>query len=555
MVSSGSKKLFFLFALPNILHQQYYIFRFPTMFTSIDKTTNDNVSFSIVDSRSIKHEQADQSVIKIRTPNQLNNSLPHLESRMDHPPLPPPVYQQVLRVRDEDRRQTTLPPRRHSVHPNSTQQFVSNRVVVKRLGNTTITTARNGIGIPASIKQNMPAVQQLMSNGNLVKFTTASPQTNTNNIHGVPPTNSDSRDHIIAQLQEQNRELKKALIDIRKESSEIGYRMNRWSSNITQMLNKFNSIQSPQQKPKVKITARKSTSPSVPPPYNFREHSSPPTTLNVVRQQPIRIGQLKQAPDSKLVAYRSPVFPVRDAKILGLLECNLYQTQYFAHVKRNTFNTIQNIVITKPTQMLDSVLKALVHDDLLIQFVLKDDYKPLSDKTKALTWKCYPMVKELFASVVNMMSMRKFNKKVDPQSIEQFLRNKILKNQQNQSETSQPSVSATVTITRTAPQSIQSTSGITRVSPPKITEGGEKRAVIIRNYTPPNEADRNSRSRSSSEVKSDDISNGSNDNKDITAKDDVRAIEDEYNNEEYDNEYYDDDDDEDMFVLDPEENN
>lgn len=518
------------------------------MFTSVDKAKHENISFSILDSRSIKHEALDQSVIKIKTPNQLNNSLPQVEPRTMEQPQ---QFHQILRH---------LPPRRHSVHPNSPNsnhqfgQYVStNKVVVKRLGNTTISsTARNGIGLlPTSFKQNIPAVHQLMSNGNLVRVSTASPQTTNVANSTTAPQTSDSRDHIIAQLQEQNRELKKALIDIRKESSEVGYRMNRWASNITQMLNKFQTIPSPQQKPKVKITARKSTSPNVPP-YNFREHSTPSpssqsTATAVVpaklRQHPVRI--LKSTPETKLVAYRSPVFPVKDSKILGLLECNLYQTQYFAHVKRNTFNTTQNIEIIKPTQMLDAVLKALIHDDLLNLFVLRDDNKPLADKTKALTWKCYPMVKELFGSVVNMLSMRKFNKKVDPQSIEQFLRNRILKNLNSPNT----SVSATVTVTRTAPQLVQP-SGITRISPPKNMI--RDKAVIVRHFSPPKDVDRDSRSRSSEIMKSDDHSNGSNEKDNAAEVHNFRMMDEELNDDG--DEYYGEDDDDEMFVLDADEN-
>lgn len=467
-----------------------------------------------MDARSIKDESSDYAVIKVRTPNQLNDSV--------QSPSPTAVQAALEKIRRQG-----FPQRRHSVHPGSQMptpsphHYVSlnNKVVVKRLGNTTISTARNGQLSPSLVKQSAPAFRQLVSHsGNLVRLS-AAPATNQSTTATATSSQlpssiaaSDPRDHIIAKLQEQNRELKRALIDIRSEGNEIIYRTNRWTARISQILNKLQSIPSSptsQQQgqqtsqpaqvmlgPRTKITARKSTSP-MQSPYIVRDRPSPPqqqqvttemrryvqrlapkppvmTTKSITQQAPpIRIVRQPQQTESsqpprgvtRTVAYRSPVFPVKEQKILGLLECNLYQSQYFVHVKRNTFTLVQNLEITKPTQMLDSVLKTLIHEDLLKKFVVGNDlsHRATNDTTRPPSWRAYPMIRDLFNSVVNMISMRKFSKKVDPLSIDQFLKNKVLKNLSAQQKP--PSVSATVTVSRSDnPDS--TTTFIRRLSPP-----------------------------------------------------------------------------------------
>lgn len=528
-----------------------------------------------MDARSIKDESTDQMVIKVRTPNQVNNTLQRTNPT-DQPQRS--TLQQAL-----ERQHLSLnvmPPRRHSVHPGSAPSPSSNgtvtfngnnKVIVKRLGSTTISTQRNGgsVQLPPNVtKQSPPALRQMMSNGELVSRVNLSHHQSTSlaqmqNQHShESQSRPDARDHIISKLQEQNRELKKALIDIRTESSEIVLRVNRWSSRITHMLNKFQSIQSPKSQPvqqqstaqvlassmmpgpRTKVTARKSTSP-MQPTYVNRSSMSPPPLQQMSRQisnlppdhhariikrygsgylmmaqqqhqqqaktiqQQSTIRVLKTAAtDSKTVPFRSPVFPIKDDKVLGLLECNLYQAQYFAHIKRNTFNLVSHFDISKPTQMLDSVLKTLIHEDLLNKFMLNDN---IVNGVPTVTWKNFPMVKDLFNAVVNMVSMRKFEKKVDPLSIDQFLKNKIIKHLQLAGR----SVSATVTITRTQPPpSTSSTNNmpvtIRAVSP---TEMPKSRTTLVKV--------RSDRSGSSPVTKSNENSNDASESSKITNENDI----------------------------------
>lgn len=516
-----------------------------------------------MDARSIKDESTDQMVIKVRTPNQVNNSL-HRTNTSDQPTRS--TLQQALERQNINL--NVMPPRRHSVHPGSAPSPSSNgtvtfngnnKVIVKRLGSTTISTQRNsgGVQLPPNVtKLSPPTIRQMMSNGELVTRVNLSHHQSTSlaqmqNQHSrESQSRPDARDHIISKLQEQNRELKKALIDIRTESSEIVLGVNRWSSRITHMLNKFQSIQSPKSQavpqstlqqlasssmpgPRTKVTARKSTSP-MQPTYVNRSSMSPPPLQQMSRQ--VSISNLPQdqqsrivkrygagylmmsqqqhqqqvkaiqqqstirvlktaATDSKTAPFRSPVFPIKDDKVLGLLECNLYQSQYFAHIKRSTFNLVSHFDISKPTQMLDSVLKTLIHEDLLNKFMLNDN---IVNGVPAITWKNFPMVKDLFNAVVNMVSMRKFEKKVDPLSIDQFLKNKIIKHLQLAGR----SVSATVTITRTQPptstRSANSPVTIRAVSPAEMPKSRTTLVKIRSDGSPVTKSNENSNDASES---------------------------------------------------------
>lgn len=529
------------------------------MFKSVDKTKNENISLNILDPRTIKDEMMDEhAVIKIRTPHQVNSSY-EIEGRQVMPPA-------VMRA-------NTMPPRRHSVHPGApVPQFISNnnKVVVKRLGNTTI-SARNGF--PMTMKQSPVNVVKDMITGNLVTVTQPSPPKNS------PPT--DPRDHLIVQLQEQNRELKKALIEARRENTDSINRMHRSNNNISLLLSKFQTIPSPQQVivqqgfagVRTKLTARKSTSP-MQPSYSVEERSStPPQTTTVNRlmtmqkpaqpqpvryQQPVRyVPRLMPKPPTMMTpsnmqqttrppqqirllkttnpttGYRSPLLPIKDPKELGVLECNLYQSQYFAHVKRSTFSLICDIEVVKPPQMLEAVLKTLLHDSLLRSFTLNENYIP----GQTLTWKSFPMVQELYAAIVNMISIRKFNKKVCPKSLKEFLQKLVIKNM-NQMK---PSVQATVTITRT--DSSQPSQTFVRMASTPPPGGVTFRA------TSPKSADISNHSNDTSTTKSNENSNDASGPKidEMETIDDDNAVQGNGEVEDYD-EF-----EEEMFVFEDEE--
>lgn len=378
------------------------------------------------DLEDIKAERVEKALIKVRTPGQLNDSVTKADENGKN------AYTSFKRIQPGTVRGATV-----------IGKFPNNSVVLKRLGNTTIRTI-------AKIPSN-PLLAEACNNNNNVKQIayrrmSVMPRDEANSS----PT-ADVRDHIIQKLQEQNREMKKALIDFNREAIALKSRFNNWSNSIESMLEKFSKLPQPQGVPrtKVKITARKSTSPRItrcmpprsesppnietpqksqPSPKNVKIQVVPAPAVNKsnINVEPSKVVQQQRAKKvSQLAQSFSTEFPITSLDTLRDFDRVLHQVQYFAHVKRNISSSFKDVQVRDPKFMLEHVLKSLIHPDLIGQLT----YNQVNDKSVSnrANIKHFPTFLDLFSSLVNTLSMRTFQKKVDPNSINTFIKNKLNK--------------------------------------------------------------------------------------------------------------------------------
>lgn len=424
----------------------------------------------IISPNNIKAEKSEVGTISVRTPIQVNESIRNQIIRGSVQRQAVPNQQQLTRVIT-------------GVNKNGST------VVLKRLGNTTI--------------RSLPPISQTL-------VTRSGPPITLRRMSAITPEMRqqhpkinhviDIRDHIIKELQEQNREMKKTLFDFKKETAAMNARLKTWADTIDVMLVKFSRLSQPrhtivnQNQPNqnnVNQIAKKSTSQVSPSPreqmktptnITFKEPSprvespahsnSPPSPKIAARIIPDRTAKPRYLPEvmasqirvpanptpapqvrivvkplqptlvapnpsqkrkleldepeegEKMKGFVTPKFPLTNFDDLVESEELLHQIQYFAHVKRVIYANFSGMFIEKPSLMLDIVLKSIIHSDLMK--ILKHSEEKTEDNPQE-DIRDFPMVIDLFSSLVNMVSMNKFKKRVDPKSIQEFLKRKFTK--------------------------------------------------------------------------------------------------------------------------------
>ena len=314
---------------------------------------------------------------------------------------------------------------------NGTRSPIPGRIMVKRLGSTTIRS------VPSvnTMKQAAKAQLVKMANGNYQThpaYTTSPPNYRpvvhaplpkpVTTLYRAPP---DPRDDIIRQLQEQNREMKKMLVECRREASQIQTKTRRWTVAINEVLGRVQRLQAPGI---MKAVPQKPTMvPLLPPPM------PPAPMLTALKSGPVMKVTARKStslppppPVAADVVFRSPAFPIKSFSSLKTFESDLKNRDFFDFVGQKLMGTISKFKIEKPATLLAYVLQTLVNPSLLSNMVWDNgEIIPPPETPQRLALANFWRLRELYSRLVNNMSKNLYGKNLDPAAVERFLRSKV----------------------------------------------------------------------------------------------------------------------------------
>lgn len=302
------------------------------------------------------------------------------------------------------------------------------RILVKRLGSTTIRT------VPATnMKQAAKAQLVKMANGSFQSHPAYSPTVPRMSqapqpkpvmqspLYRAPP---DPRDDIIRQLQEQNRDMKRMLLECRREAGQIQMKMRRWTVAINEVLGKAQRFQVPQmaQKPPPFVAQR----PPAAPPAPIPPPKTGGTQMKVTARKSTAMPHAPPPPpvSSTDVVFRSPAFPIKSLASLKSFEGDLKNREFFDFVTQKLMATISKFKIEKPATLLAYVLQSLINPSILACMVW-DHQEPMSDANQRLALQTLRRFRDLYSRLVNNMSKILYGKNLDPAAVERFLRSKL----------------------------------------------------------------------------------------------------------------------------------
>jgi hypothetical protein len=307
----------------------------------------------------------------------------------------------------------------------------SGRILVKRLGSTTIRT------VPAQhMKQAAKAQLVKMANGSYQTHPAYSPTL----PRSLPPqapqpkpmiptlyrSQPDPRDDIIRQLQEQNREMKKMLLECRREAGQIQMKMRRWTVVINDVLGKVQRLQVPGA---VKAFVQKPTvvAPKpMPPPPPVPAPPTPKTSGTVMKVTARKSTSMPPHPPPPTdVVFRSPAFPMKNFSHLKNFEGDLKNREFFDFISQKLMTIISKFKIEKPATLLAYVLQTLINPSLLACMIWDHQDCSLHDAAQRLALLNFRRFRDLYSRLVNNMSKILYGKNLDPAAIERFLRSKL----------------------------------------------------------------------------------------------------------------------------------
>jgi hypothetical protein len=305
---------------------------------------------------------------------------------------------------------------------SSSLKMTPGKVLIKRLGSTTIRSLPS-----ANLKLAAKAQLVKMANGSyqthpaytnppripLPSPQSSSPKSNPT-LYRAPP---DPRDDIIRQLQEQNREMKKMLLECRREASQVQTKMRRWTVTINEVLGRVQKLQAPGTYRAVpsKPTVVSGHPPPLPP-------SPTVTTLMKVTARKSTSLPSPQPPIASDIIFRSPAFPIKTFSSLKSFENDLRNREFFDFVGQKLMITINKFKIEKPAALLAYVLQTLLNTSLLSIMVWEQTE---TTEPKRLALVNFKRIRELYSRLVNNMSKGLYGKNLDPAAVERFLRSKL----------------------------------------------------------------------------------------------------------------------------------
>jgi hypothetical protein len=469
----------------------------------------DDQQHDIISPNQIKSEKSEVGLIKIRTPGQLNES----------------VRTSIMR------NSLQQPLSSHQQQQQSSMRAMNgqnNNFVLKRLGNTTIRSVPQIPQNKSLISETYQSNLVTRSSGPPLRRMSAMPS---ENRQVKPNIVIDIRDHIIKELQEQNREMKKTLYNFKKEATQMNMRLKVWTDSIDTMLVKFSRLSNPLHEKQISPKQNIPKQPSPPmnqPSLNPRRCAIKSTSISTVKQPPtvvifkepspriespasnisniqpspktpsntsqssfsilrnsisniktpesISVKLSQPSPPVRIVArpslpvalsparqiikpnvpneqvkrkyesdddegenevfesYVAPDLPMTQLDDLVEIEDLLHKQLYFSHMKGLIYSKFRDISIEKPSLMLDIVLKHILHVDLIKH--LKHNGEKSHDNLQE-DIRDFPLVIDLFSSLVNMLSLSKFKKRVDPKSIQEFIKRKFTKKEKKIEENSE----------------------------------------------------------------------------------------------------------------------
>lgn len=329
-----------------------------------------------------KPEGSVVNVIRVKTPGQLNGSVPK---------EPIPAVKQVL---------------------------------VKRLGNTSIrgpmkplTATKVGEALKNELKAQMIKLPNgshmvKLSNGaySMVKTSPSSaPPVKTiypKNLLLRSPQETSSRDKNTQYSRElllQNQILKKTLAECKREVLSAREKVEQLTVEIKSIFNKLDSIKIPDISTKAFLL----------------DPETKDTNRNLVAKK-------STAPKPMSRTYQLPYFPIKMLTILKRFESNLCNKEYSQYVFQRIIASNRKLEMDKPAGLLFFLVQSLISIDLLVDFTWDCEQKSQTEPTDVLVVTNFPNFKELFERSANGLARIIFGRNLDKRAIEQFLRSKIL---------------------------------------------------------------------------------------------------------------------------------
>jgi hypothetical protein len=315
--------------------------------------------------------------------------------------------------------------------------FMNGNVSVKRLGNTTIkssnpallkrvltnspnpnanimkvlTPQRTFSPAPSNLKIISPT--RVVPKSNIIKIQQPLQQVTRTQPQSVPSTVTATgkispharytNESYVKELEDQNKEMKRMLLDMRRDATQIQMRMHKITNQINSFLSKSSfakPISSAALEPIEKVVK-----------VGTQLCPKPPVTTGIIKQSPIVL----------------PSFPVKRPDVLKQLESDLRNRQFFDHVysKLLAINKVKEI--SGPVSMLLNVLDSIIDPILLAQ--IKWDDTTYTEKTFSMEgpiqFKLYVRTRSLFHRIANCLTNLKFGKNVDSNAVENFLKRKV----------------------------------------------------------------------------------------------------------------------------------
>lgn len=289
--------------------------------------------------------------------------------------------------------------------------------LVKRLGNTTIRTMKS---VPLK-KISMEVMDALQKNQQVQK--SSFQHTSMIDDQKVQQNLPSNEQFYIKQLEDQNREMKKMLLESRREAAQIQMRMHKLTNQINAVLTKCIPISKTRPYPAMKHQSQ----------ATLIRSSLPEATVSNSSKQYFKVVQrnIPMTTTGTLnVSLVMPAFPLKSLDTFKRLETDLTNRDFFDHVVKRLLS-INKRNFTNPTHLLNSVLQSTVS----IEFLQKFNWEILPISENVLNtgggFKTFLRFRNVFHRVCNALMQINFGKNIEISIIESFLKAKCNKKGSN----------------------------------------------------------------------------------------------------------------------------
>jgi len=327
-------------------------------------------------------EPIEESTIKIRTISEINQSPPPQS-------IPKSSNVQISKQ-----------------HPS--QQIMSKHIVVRKVQNP-----------PANIKN--PQMTRIVttngSSSNIIKGPFPEPPVKPTINYTVPPV----LEAYIKQLEDENKEMKKVLMECRKEAVAIQMRTHKLTNLINATVAKCNAKRplSGLKHPIVTVST-----PQLP--VSPQQPQQIPGQSSLLQRKQFKVLPRKNSNVTAKgnIVCRVPVFPISRLQILKQLEIDLSKKEFSEYVFQKLYNVNNKSDIDKPSVLLNNTLNSIIDSKLMGQFQY-DESLDMNEGSESESFKSLQRVRVLYGKLVNALSNTIFSKSVDMVALEKFVKNKI----------------------------------------------------------------------------------------------------------------------------------
>ncbi|CAG9800661.1 unnamed protein product [Chironomus riparius] len=356
----------------------------------MDQKLETSIKISNIQSlQEIKQEKEpiEESTIKIRTISEINQS-------------PPP----------QSPKNNVLVSKQHP------QQILSKHIVVRKVPNA-----------PTNIKHPQMTRVIATNGSNIIKGPFPEPVVKPTINYTVPPV----LEAYIKQLEDENKEMKKVLMECRKEAVAIQMRTHKLTNLINATVAKCNSKRplSGLKQPIVAVSAPQLLiSPQQSQQIQAQQHQmqSPPTQSGLMQRKQFKVLPRKgnNVTAKGNIVCRVPIFPISRLPIIKQLELDLSKKEFSEYVFQKLYNVNNKSDIDKPSILLNNTLNSIIDPKLMGQF--QYEVPPDSNESSECEYfKSLQRVRVLYGKLVNSLSNTIFAKSVDMVALEKFVKNKI----------------------------------------------------------------------------------------------------------------------------------